>query len=882
VTLLDRFGRFYAAVNGGDDPYPWQEELVSAIAKTGCWPSAIHRPTGAGKSFVVDAHVFLVAERERMRGEASGCGVVRRPPRRLVLVAPRRVLVEDQYERATRLADRLAWALHDEEDTIVGEVARLLQQLLTTDEPLDRERPLGVARLRGGVRLDHTWRLDPSRCQVVCATPQMWGSRLLARGFRSSRRSRNLETGLLANDVVAIVDEAHLHERLVETAGRIAAAQRSPLGIQLVAMSATRAQTATDGDGLSEADLADPRLRRRVNATKRIELVEVDNWRDDALGEIVVQAQRLACAGTVGVFVNTVSMAIAVAAALEGTVALVCGRMRPADVARLRSDWDGLLDARGNDEVDYLVATQSLEVGVDLDLPAVVTAIAPASALAQRAGRLNRNGRYDDATFAVVAPRGLAAAEPEAVRKVFRPYDGKDVVAAAGWLAALDGDASPAQISATPLPESSPTPLPSLTRVELETLAMTGHALAADPDVSFYVEEPRDRQERFVLVGARYHLDLGEEVVGRALLAVPPRAHELAAIPAERAADVIDAAPGSWRMWNERGRLSVEPIVRSTQVASGDVVIVPAGSRVCTAGVIGAPGRRTAEPIEEVMSARPDGATPDAIVRLPVEGVVPIREADPTLGGRDARHALAEITRDRDRELADRLRRRRLSDLAVTWCADEDRPEGLLVVVATEREGDLPATAVGSTAEPITVDAHGTAVEARMTRILDALDLEGSGDLGVDQAQLLAAARWHDEGKRHPRFQRRMGAPPDGPALAKPAPGHKADEGDGWHHEQLSAAFTWVLTAGDATPTVIGTGHHGNGQPLFDRDADALLGDWDACDPAIVEAAQLLFGSSGRYELERARLQRSLGVHGLAYLEALLRCADMQVSREGS
>jgi len=810
-----------------------------------------------------------------------------------VLVAPRRVLVEDQYERAQELARLLAAALRDEEgtDPIVAEVAGSLRQLLTTGEEAEHAEPLGVARLRGGARLDYSWRLDPSQCQVVCATPQMWGSRLLARGFRASRRSRNLETGLLGHDVVAIVDEAHLHERLVETARRVETAQRSPLGLQLVAMSATRAEKNGSAHALRDADLAEPRLRQRVNATKRVELVEVDDWRGGALGEIVAQASRLAGSGTVGVFVNTVAMAIAAAAQLDGTVALVCGRMRPADLADLRRRWPGLLDARGNPEVDFLVTTQSLEVGVDLDLPAIVTAVAPASALAQRAGRLNRSGRHPNATFTVVAPRDLASADAEAIGRAFAPYDGTEIVAAAAWLAQLDGDASPARISATPLPEPSRPPLPSLTRVELETLAMSGHVLAADLDVSFYVEEPRDRDESLISIGARAHLDLDEKIVHDALLAAPPRAHELAAIPAGRSIEtILDAADGSWVMRSERGRWSAEPITRQTRVGSGDVVIVPAGSRICTAGVIDVGRSGAAEPIRDVMAQRPDGETPDVVVTLSREAVEAVREDDPALGGRPARRALAALVRDAGhRELATRLRDSRLKDLAVTWCADEARPaearpgeegpRGLLVVVATEREGRLPATAQSD--EPVTVDDHGQAVEARMAEILSGLDADGPQALGVEHAQLLAAARWHDEGKRHPRFQQRMGAAPDGPPLAKPAPGYRADQGDGWRHEQVSPGFVWVYTSGDPVPVVIGAAHHGHGLPLFDRDADALLGDWDGGDPAVAEAVRLLFGPSGRYELERTRLQRSLGVHRLAYLEALLRCADMQVSREG-
>src|SRR5690606_29099872 len=113
----------------------------------------------------------------------------------------------------------------------------------------------------------------------------------------------------------------------------------------------------------------------------------------------------------------------------------------------------------------------------------------------------------------------------------FVPYRGAEIRSAAEWVGRLAGDASPERVSETALPSEERLPLPPLTRVELETFAIAGHELAADADVAFYVDEPTDREERTVAICARAMLDLPEEVVSQALVAAPPRAHELASLP---------------------------------------------------------------------------------------------------------------------------------------------------------------------------------------------------------------------------------------------------------------------------------------------------------------------------------------------------------------
>jgi CRISPR-associated endonuclease/helicase Cas3 len=774
----------------------------------------------------------------------------------------------------------LSKAVKQKSDSALGEAARALLRLQTMARIDEEQQPLLVWSLRGGVLLDTGWRLEPAACQVICATPLMWGSRLLLRGYNASRASRNLEGGLLAHDAVAIIDEVHLHRRLLETARAVAGRSNGSLALQVVAMSATQT-TAPEQVGLSERDLKDKALRRRVHATKRIELVELEEWDKELERELVDRARAAAGNGTVGVFVNDVPSVLNVAGALSAkghTVELVCGRLRPVDVARLRKCRPGLLAPSGDSEVAFLVSTQSLEVGVDLDLPAMVTVLASAPALAQRAGRLNRSGQFVESTLTVIAPKALDDGGGRA-RQAAGPYRSEDQAHALAWLAGLNGSISPATVSASELSLPARPVLPLLRDCELWTLSLTSDPQAADPDPDLYLEDPEE-QVGEVYVIARRHLDLDPSVVSAALLECAPRQHELARMRRGKALDRVikTVAEDAWVMRMQEKAPTALPLEQAGSPHPGDTVVVPDGALVCTCGVVGLgeykgkPG-----PLDDVLEEVPTGAARDSIVALPTKDVAPLTEADRILGTRASRKELAEVLEaNGESGLAKRVRQhKRLSELELTWCAGEEGVHtGLLVVRDMRPRAEENALSVPD--ERVSIDVHQAEVEQRMARILEALDAPSEE---APREQLLLAARTHDEGKRHPRFQRRMGAADV--SLAKPRPGHTPDRGDGWRHEQFSAAYTAAMSNGDVLATAVVAGSHGCGRLLFDRGADGLLDGWQDCPPAVREWVARLYGPNGEYELLRAAAQRERGVHGLCWLEALLRCADMQVSREG-
>jgi len=144
------------------DPFPWQRLLADRLVQ-GEWPAALDLPTAAGKTACMDAAIYaLAAQADRSLAERTA-------PRRIWFVVDRRIVVDEAFARAERIADKLREA----KDGPLKIVADRLRQLSGT------ERPLAVARLRGGLLRDYGWRRSASLSAVTTSTVDRLGLRLL-------------------------------------------------------------------------------------------------------------------------------------------------------------------------------------------------------------------------------------------------------------------------------------------------------------------------------------------------------------------------------------------------------------------------------------------------------------------------------------------------------------------------------------------------------------------------------------------------------------------------------------------------------------------------------------------------------------------------------
>ena len=269
------FGDMFEKLTG-NKPLQWQCRLYDEWLAGDVKP-VIDLPTGMGKTCVMV--IWHIARAKQLAEKNPNI-----LPTRLVYVVDRRTVVD----QATTLAEELARKSKD----------------------LDLE-PLAISTLRGQHADNREWTRDPSKPAIVIGTVDMIGSRLLFSGYRSSYKQRPLHAGLLGQDSLMILDEAHRSEPFakllhdISSEGPLQRGHGKPM--RVVRMSATVSNcdeiafqlAASDLEGDKETNL----IVRRYQAEKHL---HIRGDVQDRTSEIVKAAVTLAAENSrVVVFVRS-------------------------------------------------------------------------------------------------------------------------------------------------------------------------------------------------------------------------------------------------------------------------------------------------------------------------------------------------------------------------------------------------------------------------------------------------------------------------------------------------------------------------------------------------------------------------------------------------
>lgn len=416
------FPEFYSAVHGRK-PFPWQSRLAKQVQSTGIWPSEIGIPTGLGKTACLDIAIWWLASQIHLPPNE------RTAPTRIWWIVNRRLLVDSTHAYVEHIRDRIT---ENTDNPALSQVASALYSIAG-------QNPLDIVVLRGGktrsqrgIEKGRSQIPDkiscPSQPTVILSTLPMYGSRLLFRGYGCSRGHRPIAAAMAGTDSLVLLDESHLAPHLNSLVESVHELGQGAIGVMhearecpvLVSLTATGDQTQEDRFLLDDDDRKHPTVHKRLNATKRMEVREMKKQTPLNMAKAVKALLDLTTTpSTCLVFCNTPEFAREVfdtvnEQLLEADVHLLTGRMRDHEAEETRNrilhPESGMLASAksppAREQHFIVVATQTLEVGADVDAEYLVTEQCGVRALTQRLGRLNRMGKFDHARAIYVHMKG--------------------------------------------------------------------------------------------------------------------------------------------------------------------------------------------------------------------------------------------------------------------------------------------------------------------------------------------------------------------------------------------------------------------------------------------------------------------------------------------
>lgn len=381
--MLPTFEKFFEIVNGFT-PHPWQCQMQQMMSNNQ-WHAVLDLPTGAGKTQVMVIWFYSLLE--------SLYKQTNHIPYYFHYVVQRKSIIDQSVGLSQKLHDRL----NTPELSFAKE---LLHQKLKVDSPLS------ISRMHSSIAREdrRTWIKNPCQPTIVLTTVDQYGSGILFRPYGCSYKLAPMQASLSLVNSLIFNDESHLTPHAVKNFQHMLNEANKMNAIANIPPSRLMISTATNAFSDDVYPLTKPKP-----VTRTFKLLKASGKTNEDKAAYLVDHINSAIASCnlpplCAIICNTVGLAQAVFKKLHYDKLLLTSRCRGYE---RKINENKLMAYCGSnrphlDKPLVVVSTQVIEAGIDVDFDVMLTEAAPLDSQEQRAGRLNRYGKNENAYGEIV------------------------------------------------------------------------------------------------------------------------------------------------------------------------------------------------------------------------------------------------------------------------------------------------------------------------------------------------------------------------------------------------------------------------------------------------------------------------------------------------